>query len=211
MAPWAARVRLPAGLLACLLACLRSCQPPGGRLAAGAGWLPLCGALPLARCAPTAVNARPPACLPPPSWPPGADDRDMVEWLRDTVADAVRTADQHDSLKRVIRDMRMALETRHQLASIQVGGWRGGCSAVRSGRSTVRAGGLSLWTTVETSLDHASHRPCRPPIPPGRTPCRLLTPGACPPHPPLPYPTLLFPLSGGRRVCNLHRRAAPPD
>lgn len=52
----------------------------------------------------------------------GADDRDLAAWLRETVAEAVRTADQHDSLKRVIRDMRLALESRFKLGAIQVGG-----------------------------------------------------------------------------------------
>ncbi|PRW34089.1 hypothetical protein C2E21_7404 [Chlorella sorokiniana] len=52
----------------------------------------------------------------------GADDRDLAAWLRETVAEAVRTADQHDSLKRVIRDMRLAMEGRFKLGAIQVGG-----------------------------------------------------------------------------------------
>ncbi|KAL4436733.1 hypothetical protein ABPG75_003872 [Micractinium tetrahymenae] len=52
----------------------------------------------------------------------GKDDRDLAAWLRKTVGEAVRTADQHDSLKRVIREMRLSLEQRFKLAGIQVGG-----------------------------------------------------------------------------------------
>lgn len=51
----------------------------------------------------------------------GKDDRDLAAWLRETVGEAVRTADQHDSLKRVIREMRLELEQRFKLAGIQVG------------------------------------------------------------------------------------------
>ncbi|PSC70243.1 hypothetical protein C2E20_6326 [Micractinium conductrix] len=52
----------------------------------------------------------------------GKDDRDLAAWLRETVYEAVRTADQHDSLKRVIREMRMGMEARFKLSGIQVGG-----------------------------------------------------------------------------------------
>lgn len=51
----------------------------------------------------------------------GKDDRDLAAWLRETVGEAVRTADQHDSLKRVIREIRLDLEQRFKLAGIQVG------------------------------------------------------------------------------------------
>ena len=99
----------------------------------------------------------------------GADDRDMVEWLRDTVAEAVRTADQHDSLKRVIRDMRLALEQRYGLAGIQVGaaGWRG---AARLFGSTARAPARALASA--TSRAPRWPRPS-PPAPGGRRVCHL--------------------------------------
>lgn len=48
----------------------------------------------------------------------------------------VRTADQHDSLKRVIRDMRLALEHRFKLGGIQVVGQLAACGA---------AAALLLW------------------------------------------------------------------
>ena len=36
------------------------------------------------------------------------------------MGEAVRTADQHDSMKRVIREMRMGIESRFRLSAIQV-------------------------------------------------------------------------------------------
>lgn len=51
-----------------------------------------------------------------------ADDRDLAAWLRETVDEAVRTADQHDSLKRMIRELRVAVQDRFRLAAVQVGG-----------------------------------------------------------------------------------------
>ncbi|KAL4858162.1 hypothetical protein ACK3TF_001655 [Chlorella vulgaris] len=51
-----------------------------------------------------------------------ADDRDLAAWLRETVDEAVRTADQHDSLKRMIRELRVSVQDRFRLAAVQVGG-----------------------------------------------------------------------------------------
>ena len=54
-----------------------------------------------------------------------------IEAVIARLAVQVRTADQHDSLKRVIRDMRLALESRFKLGAIQVG--RGCCYAATFG------------------------------------------------------------------------------
>ena len=70
-----------------------------------------------------------------------SDRRDLAAWLRETVAAAVSTADQHDAMKRVIRELRMGLEARFGLASIQVGGrFRGGCTAGSGGMQCVGGG-----------------------------------------------------------------------
>ena len=37
-----------------------------------------------------------------------------------TVADAARAADQHEALKRIIRELRVSLEARYDLATVQV-------------------------------------------------------------------------------------------
>ena len=50
------------------------------------------------------------------------DGRDLANWLREAVGDAVRAAEAHDGLKRMIREVRAELETRYGLAAIQVGG-----------------------------------------------------------------------------------------
>ena len=52
--------------------------------------------------------------------PCAASDTNFLEWLSSTVAEAARAAEQHESLKRVIRELRAALEERHQLAAVQV-------------------------------------------------------------------------------------------
>ena len=114
------------GELACMLG-----QPAAGAATpapAAAGLPAACAAL-LARSAHRAslliiCLARAFSC----PAPAGADDRDLAAWLRETVGEAVRTADQHDSMKRVIREMRMGIESRFRLSAIQVcgGKWRRG-------------------------------------------------------------------------------------
>lgn len=49
-----------------------------------------------------------------------ADDTSFLEWLNVTVADAARAADQHEALKRIIRELRVSLEARYDLAAVQV-------------------------------------------------------------------------------------------
>ena len=44
-----------------------------------------------------------------------------MEWLSETVAEAARTADQHEALKRLIRELRASVEARFRLAAVQVG------------------------------------------------------------------------------------------
>ncbi len=48
-------------------------------------------------------------------------DANFLEWLRETVAEAARTADQHEALKRLIRELRVSVEARFGLAAVQVG------------------------------------------------------------------------------------------
>ena len=52
----------------------------------------------------------------------GADGRNLADWLRECVGDAVRAAEAHDGLKRLIRETRAELETRFGLAAVAVGG-----------------------------------------------------------------------------------------
>ena len=51
---------------------------------------------------------------------PTVGDTNFLEWLNATVADAARAADQHEALKRVIRELRAGLEARYDLAAVQV-------------------------------------------------------------------------------------------
>lgn len=56
--------------------------------------------------------------------PSGRDDvadTNFLEWLRDTVYEAVKIAERHESLKLRIREARANIEHRYQLASLQVG------------------------------------------------------------------------------------------
>eukprot|EP00775_Hariotina_reticulata_P002792 gene2792-3085_t len=48
-------------------------------------------------------------------------DTNFLEWLRDTVFEAVKIAEQHESLKLRIRESRANIENKYQLASLQVG------------------------------------------------------------------------------------------
>lgn len=48
-------------------------------------------------------------------------DTNFLEWLRDTVYEAVKIAERHESLKLRIREARANIEHRYQLASLQVG------------------------------------------------------------------------------------------
>lgn len=90
----------------------------------------------------------------------------------------VRTADQHDSLKRVIRDMRMALEGRHKLAGIQ---------ARRGGR---RGLGLGTWGRLQAALpgsrgcgSGAASACCRGQLGGRRCQCAFASPHPFPTHP----------------------------
>lgn len=47
-------------------------------------------------------------------------DTNFLEWLRDTVFEAVKIAEQHESLKLRIRESRANIEHKFQLASLQV-------------------------------------------------------------------------------------------
>jgi len=47
-------------------------------------------------------------------------DVDFLQWLRDTVEEAVRTAEQHETLKHRIRALRASTEHKFGLASLQV-------------------------------------------------------------------------------------------
>jgi hypothetical protein len=47
-------------------------------------------------------------------------DTNFLEWLRDTVFEAVKIAEQHESLKLRIRESRANIEYKYQLASLQV-------------------------------------------------------------------------------------------
>jgi Domain of unknown function (DUF4460) len=47
-------------------------------------------------------------------------DTNFLEWLRDTVFEAVKIAEQHESLKLRIRESRANIEFKYQLASLQV-------------------------------------------------------------------------------------------
>lgn len=49
-------------------------------------------------------------------------DTNFLDWLREQVQDAVRTADKHDVLKWHIRRLKNSLEERFQLAAVQVVG-----------------------------------------------------------------------------------------
>lgn len=61
-------------------------------------------------------------------------DTNFLEWLRDTVYEAVKIAERHESLKLRIREARANIEHRYQLASLQVRQGAlvlaGGCLAV---------------------------------------------------------------------------------
>ena len=50
------------------------------------------------------------------------DDRNLAAWLHQVVEDAVRAADAHDALKRLIRQLRTGLEARFGLTAVAVGG-----------------------------------------------------------------------------------------
>ena len=51
---------------------------------------------------------------------------DFLAWLSATVRDALRASEQHETLKRVVRELRASVEDRFALAAIQVqgGGFR---------------------------------------------------------------------------------------
>lgn len=50
------------------------------------------------------------------------DDRDLYQWLKDIVSDAVATADQHESMRMTVRDFKMELEGTYSLAGVFLGG-----------------------------------------------------------------------------------------
>jgi hypothetical protein len=67
---------------------------------------------------PTCPPARP--TCPPLAGRDDVADTNFLEWLRDTVYEAVKIAERHESLKLRIREARANIEHRYQLASLQV-------------------------------------------------------------------------------------------
>lgn len=62
-----------------------------------------------------------------PQWTDGSsgtmnDGRDLYEWLRDVAAEAVKAADDHDSLRTAVREVRSTLEHVYGLYNISIGG-----------------------------------------------------------------------------------------
>jgi hypothetical protein len=49
----------------------------------------------------------------------GQDATDFLQWLSSLVAEALRASQQHDSLKRAVRELRASLEDKFALAAIQ--------------------------------------------------------------------------------------------
>ena len=49
------------------------------------------------------------------------DHRNFLQWLSTTVHEAVQTADEHERLKGVIRELKAGIEDRFALAAVQVG------------------------------------------------------------------------------------------
>ena len=49
------------------------------------------------------------------------DHRNFLQWLSTTVQEAVQTADEHERLKGVIRELKAGIEDRFSLAAVQVG------------------------------------------------------------------------------------------
>jgi hypothetical protein len=99
---------------------------------------------------------------PPVSCAAGRDDvadTNFLEWLRDTVYEAVKIAERHESLKLRIREARANIEHRYQLASLQVrhGGpascWWWSCSgaAFKTGRQQLRNGSAGMATVSRCS------------------------------------------------------------
>ena len=50
------------------------------------------------------------------------DHRNFLQWLSTTVQEAVQTADEHERLKGVIRELKAGIEDRFALAAVQAGG-----------------------------------------------------------------------------------------
>ena len=50
------------------------------------------------------------------------DGRDLFQWLSGVAAEAAMAADQHDAIKREIRQLRAELEDRYGFASLEIGG-----------------------------------------------------------------------------------------
>ena len=48
------------------------------------------------------------------------DDTNFLSWLSNTVSQAVQTADEHDTLRGVVRELRAAVEDRYRLAAVLV-------------------------------------------------------------------------------------------
>ena len=55
------------------------------------------------------------------------DHRNFLQWLSTTVQEAVQTADEHERLKGVIRELKAGIEDRFALAAVQVGCCRVSC------------------------------------------------------------------------------------
>lgn len=86
-------------------------------------------------------------------------DTNFLEWLRDTVFEAVKIAEQHESLKLRIRESRANIEYKYQLASLQVRGAAGGLGSQEQLTALSRGQQLRLacaTTIVAVAFDPSS-------------------------------------------------------
>lgn len=87
-------------------------------------------------------------------------DTNFLDWLRQTVNEAVKMAEQHESLKQRIRELRANIEHKYSLASLQVGAAGGGqqqqavAAAAAVAVAAVIGGGGSLWATAGGGTQH---------------------------------------------------------
>ena len=79
------------------------------------------------------------------------DGRDLFQWLSGVAAEAAMAADQHDAIKREIRQLRAELEDRYGFASLEIGGeFSLGGQAQRQQRDALAAFAEGMLTLEET-------------------------------------------------------------
>ena len=84
------------------------------------------------------------------------DHRNFLQWLSTTVQEAVQTADEHERLKGVIRELKAGIEDRFALAAVQAGDCPATCCSLLQATTVCIITVIPTVTALAAAPQHAT-------------------------------------------------------